>query len=182
MNDHPGNKKGDEAIGWRVPEDTVTAAEAAMSVMVFRVKSAWFAWKMNLLHKVADIALPHTVPGITNNRFRGIVNAGGELELCFALEDVLGITDASDVISERINRPRLVVIGKGKNRFAFAVEAILGARSLLTEDLTTRPVIPAEYGKHDLLQVVSVDGQKVGLLNEEKLFAELIRSLPDGDG
>jgi chemotaxis-related protein WspD len=181
MNNFPGNKKEDETTGWHASEDTITASEAAMSVMVFRLRNAWFALKMNLLHKVADIALPHTVPGKTNNRFRGIVNAGGELALCFSLEDVLGITDASDVMPEKINRPRLVVIGKGENRFAFAVESLLGVRSLIAEDLTIRPVILAEYDQHDSLQVVSIDGQKVGLINEEKLFADLIRGLPDGD-
>lgn len=181
MNNSPGNKKEGETTGWRASEDNVTASEAAMSVMVFRLRNAWFALKMNLFHKVADIALPHTVPGKTNNRFRGIVNTGGELVLCFSLEDILGITATSDVVSERINRPRLVVIGKGETRFAFAVESLLGVRSLVAEDLTIRPVTPAEYDQHDSLQVVSIDGQKVGLINEEKLFADLIRSLLDGD-
>jgi chemotaxis signal transduction protein len=198
MNDHPDKNSEDEAAGQRLPEQdisagicpeplapllegAVTTSEKAISVMVFRVKSTWFALKTNLFHKVADIALPHTVPGKTDSRFLGIVNAGGELELCFSLADILGIAEMSDVMPEGMNHPRLVVIGTERNRFAFAVEEILGIRSVSPGDLLDFPAMQVGSDQNDDMPTVAVDGKKVGLLNDRKLFDVLTRSLSDED-
>jgi chemotaxis-related protein WspD len=199
MNDHSENNKEDEAAGWCFPDrdisdgicpdpstplpgDTFSTSEKSISVMVFRVKSAWFALKTSLFHKVADIALPHTVPGKTDNLFRGIVNAGGELELYVSLADILGIPDNAEEGSQEKDRPCLVVVGEESNRFAFAVDDILGVRSVFPENPAALPVMSAKSDLHDAMPVISVDGKKAKLLNEEKLFYALTRSLPNGDG
>jgi chemotaxis signal transduction protein len=177
--------KSQEMLEGSQAEPMSTAEGKATSIIIFRLRSTWLALKTSLLHKVVDFALPHSIPKKTDTCFRGIVNAGGDLELCFSLADVLAIADQTDENlgnCEGRKSPRLIVVGEGINRFAFAVDDILGIRSVSIEKQTTSQETPATSVHDEFLKIIDIEGKSVGLLLDEILFDVLRRSVLDGHG
>lgn len=163
--------------------EPISTEEKATSIIIFRLRRTWLALKTSLLHKVVDFALPHPIPKKTDACFRGIVNAGGDLELCFSLADVLAITDPSDEHSgdcEAGKCPRLIVVGEGRNRFAFAVDDILGIRSVCIEKQMISQETPVTSVHDEFLKIIDIEGKSVGLMPDEILFDVLRRSVLDG--
>jgi len=175
---------GDERSEDAVPPATgASSAGDAVSVIVFRVRNKWFALRTILFYQVTDGILVHTIPGKTSRHFRGIVNVGGELQLCFSLADILEITEPAEVIPEGKNSPRLVVVGDEEKRFAFPVDEIMGVHAIFAADREATSSTPAECGAHLCRRILSVEGKQVGLLDEDKLLSALAGSLgTDGNG
>jgi len=177
-------KLGDERSDGAVPSEAdISSAGAGISVIVFRIRDEWFALRTVLFYQVADRELLHTIPGKTDRRFRGIVNAGGELHLCFSLADILEIAEPAEVIPAEKNRARLIVAGDEGNRFAFPVDEIMGGQSIFATERETGSSTPAGCGAKLCSRILSIEGKRVGLLDEDKLLSALAGSLgTDGNG
>lgn len=155
-----------------VPEETKT-----ISLVVFRLQKEWFALKTSLFDEVVEVALPHSIPGKTDDRCRGIVSISGELRLFFSLSDIMGITNPIETPAENKSRPRLAVIGRGQDRFTFPVEEVLGVFAVSEHDFEALPATPHRCGQHLSRGSVSIEGRKVEVLDEDKLLDALTRSL-----
>jgi chemotaxis-related protein WspD len=153
--------------------------QADLSVLVFRVAGQALALPATLVRRITEPAKPHAVPGRTDSRFLGIVNADKELTLCFSLADLLGITGDAAVVRDGQGRPRLIVVGEAGNRFAFTADEILGVRSVTVEN--SEPSIGEQSSKDgcEPLQVAVDEEVKAILLNEQMLRNALTRSLGD---
>lgn len=168
----------DDLAGWsaRLADKPMPEETKALSLMVFRVKSAWFALKTGLFDEVAEMTSGHSIPGKTDGCFRGIFSISGELRLFFSLADIMGITDPIETPAQDKAIPRLAVIGRGKDRFAFPVEEMLGVFSIAEQNGEALPP-PPDCRQHLSRRVVSIEGRTVEVLDEDRLFDAMTRSL-----
>jgi chemotaxis-related protein WspD len=149
--------------------------EDAVSVLVFRAASEWFALPSAVFQEVAPYQKAYFVPFRSGELLAGLVNVNGELLLCVSLEAALGIPIDEKAAPD--GKPRLCVVRAGRERFAFGVDEALGVRRISAGRL--QPV-PATLAKSPSAQVAScfeLDGRNVGLIDEKRIFNSLDRSL-----
>lgn len=154
-----------------------TSRMGTMSVMVFRLSGERFAIKTIFFQEAAEPSQIHTLPLKVNRVFRGLANINGELLLCLSIADLLELTpdaegDASPVVYER-----MLVVGKEGQRFVFPVEQILGVHRVAPEDLGEVPATLSRSARSLTRGIFQLDDRYVGLLDEERLFPAMTRSL-----
>lgn len=162
-----------------VTEELAAAAavvvEETESVLVLRVGSEWFALRTQVFQEISAYQNPYVVPFRTGALLAGLVNVNGELLLCISLEAALGLS--SEEKTKLAGRPRLCVMRSGGERFAFAVDEILGVRRVSCSSLQPVPVTLAKSPSAQIVSCFEVNGYNVGLIDEQRLFNSLDRSL-----
>jgi chemotaxis-related protein WspD len=153
---------------------TASAADT-VSVVVFRIGSEWFALRTVVFHEIAASQRAYVVPFRSAGVLAGIVNVNGELLLCVSLQAALGVP--AEEKTELGGKPRLCVVGTGRERFAFGVNEILGVRRVSRASLQTVPVTLAKSPSAQTAWCFELEGRNVGLLDEKKFFNSLDRSL-----
>jgi chemotaxis signal transduction protein len=104
-----------------------------------------------------------------------MVNVNGELLLCVSLQAALGLP--SEENKEPGVRPRLCIVGAGRERFAFGVNEILGVRRVSRSSLQKVPVTLSKSPSAQTGWCFELEGRHVGLIDEDKFFNSLDRSL-----
>lgn len=146
-------------------------------VVVFRLKNEWLAMKTVCLQEVAKVRQVHYVPFRTSNVFMGLVNIHGVLVPCVSIADILGLTGDVEESSKQVIYKRLVVVNKDRELFVFPVDEILGIRRISPDNQKKIPATLSKSSTALSTGVYSIDEKTVGLLDEEKLFKSLQRSL-----
>jgi len=149
--------------------------EESVSVVIFRVGLEWFAIRTHVFHEIAPAQRIYALPFRSGGMLAGIVNVNGELLLCISLQSVLGLP--SEQRAEPGARPRLCVVGTGRERFAFCVNEILGVRRVPRAKLWTGPVTLVKSPSAQTAWCFELDGRNIGLIDEKKIFSSLDRSL-----
>lgn len=150
----------------------------SISVIVFRIKNEWLAYKALYLQETTNIRPVHRVPLRTNNTFRGVVNINGELLLCVSMADILESAPEEDKDkTDTMVYKRMVVINKMGERYAFPVDEILGIYRIALCDLKEPPITLFKSPTTLIEGVFNLNEKKVGLLGEDKLIHALKRSL-----
>lgn len=156
-----------------------TAREARdRTLVLFRLGEEWLALDVGLIHEVT-VAMPvHRVPHRMGGVLRGLVNLRGELHLAVSLHGLLGIEiPPVDPAAPRRMQPRMVVMGRGNRRWAFAVDEMFGARSFPFGAVRSVPATVGRAAKTYTRGLVEWEGRAVGVLDEELLLPALIRSV-----
>jgi chemotaxis-related protein WspD len=148
-----------------------------VSMIVFRLREELLALKTIYFQEAAEAAVPHSIPLRTGEIFRGIVNINGELILCVSVASLLGITGEEDGSADRKVYPRLVVISRDGQRFAFPADEILGVHRFPLADLQELPATVSRSIRALTAGILPWQERTVGLLEEGKFFAALSRSL-----
>jgi chemotaxis-related protein WspD len=151
------------------------SAEDTMSVVVFRIGLEWFALRTVVFHEVAVSQRAYALPFRSGGVLAGMVNVSGELLLCVSLQAALGLP--AEEKTELSGRPRLCVVGTGRDRFAFGVNEILGVRRVPRASLRTVPVTLVKSPAAQTAWCFELDGRIVGLIDEKRFFESLDRSL-----
>ena len=151
------------------------AAEESESVLVLRVGPEWFALRTQVFQGISAYQKPYTVPFRSGALLAGLVNVNGELLLCISLGAALGLS--SEVSAGHSGEPRLCVVGNDHERFAFGVDQILGVRRVPRALMQAVPVTLAKSPSAQAISCFEVDGHSVGLIDEQRLFTSLDRSL-----
>jgi chemotaxis-related protein WspD len=149
--------------------------EDAVSVLVFRAASEWFALPSLVFQEVAPYQKAYVLPFRSGALLAGLVNVNGELLLCVSLAAALGIP--VDEKAAPGGKPRLCVVRTGRERFAFAVDEILGVRRISAGRLQPIPTTLAKSPSAQVASCFKLDGRTVGLIDEKRLFNSLDRSL-----
>lgn len=154
-----------------------TARLGTLSVLAFRLCGERFALKTIFFQEAAEPSPVHTLPLKANRIFRGLANVNGELLLCLSIADLLELTpepahDAAAVVYER-----MLVVGREGLRFVFPVEQILGVHRVAPEDLGEVPATLSGSARSLTRGIFLLNGSHVGLLDEERLFPAMTRSL-----
>ncbi len=149
-----------------------------VSVVVLRVKSEWLALPIQYFQEAFDPRPVHSVPFRTNEVFRGLVNVNGELLPCISLANLLRLTDGQEASTGRRKSPgRMVVVDKGKDRFVFAADEVLGVRQFAPELILKPPSTLAKCPESFSRGVIEIEAKTIGWLDEEKLAAAVRGSL-----
>ena len=154
---------------------TAAVVEETVSVLVLRVGSGWFALRTQVFQEISAYQKPYVLPFRSGALLAGLVNVNGELLLCISLEAALGLS--AEEKTKPAGRPRLCVVGNGSERFAFGVDEILGVRRVPCARLQPVPVTLAKSPSAQATACFEVDGHNVGLIDEQRLFNSLERSL-----
>jgi len=147
-----------------------------LSVIVFRLGPELLALKTLFFQEASEAARPHGIPLRTSEVFRGIVNVNGELICCMSLAALLEIPSGGDAAGRKVY-PRLVVITRQGQRFAFAADEVLGVYRFPPEALQEPPATVAKSVRAMTAGIFRQEERTVGLIDEERLFAALVRSL-----
>ena len=148
-----------------------------LSVIVFRLRDELLALKTAFFQEAADMASPHTIPLKTHEVFLGIVNINGELMLCMSVADLLGISAGDEQVQDRKVYARLVVIQRDGQRFAFPVDEVLGVYHFPLGSLQDLPATVSKSARALTAGIFHYEERKVGLIEEDKFFAALARSI-----
>ena len=154
-------------------------SENTLSVVIFRLGSEWFSLPTLLFKQVAEQRVIHSIPTHKNNIVKGIVNVDGEIQLCFSLGSLLGISVGKEhqpVVHRGLHQCIVVVERLGK-KYAFPVTELRGLSRYNINDLQAVPATLSERTSNYLLGVLCWEGLNVGCLNEELLFTHLDRSI-----
>ena len=160
--------------------EELAAASAAMaeeteSVLLLRLGSEWFALQTQVFQEISAYQKPYVLPFRSGGLLAGLVNVNGELLLCVSLEAALGLSLEEKGKSD--GRARLCVVRNGHERFAFAVDEILGVRRISSARLQPVPVTLDKSPSAQTTSCFEADGHNVGLIDERRLFNSLDRSL-----
>lgn len=148
------------------------------SIVVFRLGDEWVGLASVHLKEISEIRPIHRLPHNKSKFLRGVVNIGGEIELCFSMGSILGIQKAVQEESRgQIIYNRMVVVDLPSGKFVFPVTEIGGIVHYTDEDLKPVPsTVSAAAGTY-MKGVVAWPRGFVGFLDSELLFSALERSL-----
>lgn len=166
---------GERAAVMALPKET--GRLGTLSVMVFRLCGEKFAVKTIYFQEAAEPSPVHTLPLKVNRIFRGIANINGELLLCLSVADLLDLTFEAQESEPQPAYERMLVVGQEGQRFVFPVEQILGVHRIAPEDLREVPATLSRSARALTRGIFLLDGSPVGLLDEERLFPAMTRSL-----
>ncbi len=160
----------------RALADPPAAARTAdVSAAVFRLGDERFALDAAFVREVHVPRAVHRLPGRTNEIFRGIVALRGELHLCADLHALLGCARAPDASSR--TPPRMVVVGRGGEVWAFQADEVADVRRYDPAGVAPAQVTVAKAAVRFTVGVVDLGDGPVAVLDPERLFAGLARSL-----
>jgi chemotaxis-related protein WspD len=152
--------------------------EASKSVLVFRIGDEWVAVPTVLCKEVTDVLKIHRLPHNRNRIIKGVVNINGEVQICFSLGNVLGISKAANGDAEEARNlvsERSVIMEKDGKRYVFPVSEVKGMFRY-TEGALKEVPRTLSFGNF-MKGVITCDGRHVGCIDEELLIAELDRSI-----
>lgn len=148
-----------------------------LTMVVFRLKKEWLALKSSFFQEATKLYPVHIIPLRSNKVFKGLVNINGELIPCISMVDIIGLTeDADDVLTRKIYK-RMCVLNFEGERFAVPVDEVMGIRRTASDILMDPPSTIAKSLVTFTVKFFCLEELMVGLLDENKLFNALKRSL-----
>ena len=130
----PGNYRHE--LSQELARAADVAVEDAVSVLVFRIASEWFALRSLVFQEIALYQKAYVLPFRSGALLAGLVNVNGELLLCVSLAAALGISGVENAMPG--GRPRLCVVRTGREQVAFAVDES-GRAANFRQPNATRP-------------------------------------------
>lgn len=148
------------------------------TLFVFRLGVEWLALPMKDVVEVLERRNVHSLPHRESPNLLGIVNVAGELVPCLSLHRTLQIEEPKSESGALARRPaRMLVLARHERRFVTRVDEVHGRHEVPLRDLAPAPATVAQARSAFSEQVFSWEGQSVGLLDAERVFAALERSL-----
>ncbi len=158
-----------------VAEPVATATVDDLGLLVFRLGLEWLAMGLGFVAEVTTLRPVHRVPHRTNRVFSGLVALRGQLQLCVSLHGLLNV-DPLDPSEGEAPNPRLVVIRKDADIWAFPVEEVAGVQRVARDRLRKVPsTIANPAGSFGRAVFAWGEGRTVDLLDEPRVFAALRR-------
>jgi chemotaxis-related protein WspD len=149
------------------------------SAFVFRAGGEWLALAAGIIREVVDMGPIHSIPHLSNNILRGLVNIHGKLEICVSIGGVLGIDklEKSPQRSNYVAPERLVVSEQEGRLVAFPVSEVLGIVRYGPEMIKELPVTVAGSKAAYTQGILCLPDRDVGLLKDKPLFSTLTKDL-----
>jgi chemotaxis-related protein WspD len=151
------------------------------SVIVFRVRTEWYAIRTAVCQEIAEARPIHSLPHRRDAAVLGVVNVRGGLLVCISLAAILGATAPAEGIATPSRRraavPCLLVARRAAGAVVFPVDEVQGMERFLTRDLRDVPATVALARASYTRALVPLGGRSAGLLDEPRLFAAVDRAL-----
>jgi chemotaxis-related protein WspD len=147
------------------------------SAVVFRIGGEWLALPTQVVSEFTNSLTIHSLPHRRSGTVIGIANVRGELVVCASLAQVLGIGPADAKQNQLHRHTRLLVIRREDLRMVCPVDEVYGIHRFQPEDLQELPATVVKAAASYSKAILSWNKHAVGLLDEERLFAVLKRSI-----
>lgn len=160
-------------------QDAVEAVDT-LSVLVFRLGLTWLALPTQVCKEVAERRAIHTLPHRRGGILLGLVNIRGELQLCIALGQLLGLeTDhAPSAVPGPQAYQRLLVIESAGDLWGFPVDEIRGIHHVPLQAVQPQGAAPVATPVPTLASGrIDWQGTAVTYLDADLLFATLRREI-----
>jgi chemotaxis-related protein WspD len=145
------------------------------ALLVFRLGGEWLALALSVVAEVTAPRPVHRVPHRTNRVFSGLVSLRGQLQLCVSLHGLLDVAP-SDPGDDPSANPRLVVIRKDSETWAFPAEEVSGVHRVARDRLQKVPSTLANLSGSFCRAVFAWgEGRSVDILDEPRVFESLRR-------
>ncbi len=143
-------------------------------LLVFRLGIEWLSIDILSALEVTSVRPVHRVPHRSNAVFTGLINLRGQLHPCVSLHGLLGI-DPIDPDTNPPIAPRLVLIRKDGETWAFLADEVAGVRQVGRPDLLNVPSTLANPAGSFSRAVFAWRDRSVNVLDEPRLFLALRR-------
>jgi chemotaxis-related protein WspD len=161
--------------GW-VEELEALRETPGRPVLVFRVAGdELLALSASVLHEVAEWRPVHTIPHQRDGLVLGVVNLGGDLQVCVSLEALLDLPRPDPGVRPR--RGRLLAIGVRGIEWAVLVQDTLALVEVSDDDLSAPPSTISASASPYVRGLFTWHDEQVGLLDEELVLATLGRRI-----
>jgi chemotaxis-related protein WspD len=149
------------------------------STFIFRLGPEWLGLPTSVVDEVMETRVIHMLPHRRDGVVRGIVNVGGRLSICVALEELfqLGTPASPGRIRQSVSSRRLVVLAKEGNRLAFEADEVHGSHRFDPDRMGSVPATVAQAVARFTTDVLPWRDHTVGLLDAELVFRTLGRRL-----
>ena len=138
-------------------------------LLVFRLGIEWLAVDIMAAVEVTAVAPVHRVPHRTNRVLAGLVSLRGQLHPCVSLHGLLGI-EASDPDTNPSIAPRLVLLRRDGETWAFQADEVAGVQHVARVDLRNVPSTLANPAGSFSRAVFGWGDRSVDVLDEPRLF------------
>jgi chemotaxis-related protein WspD len=151
------------------------------SVIVFRLRSEWYAIRTAVCLEIADLRPIHSLPHRRDAAVLGVVNVRGGLLVCISLAVILGATAQPEAIPTQSPRraavARLLVARGTAGTVVFPVDEVQGMERFRTRELKDVPATVAQAQAAYTRALLSLSDRTVGVLDEQRLFYTVERAL-----
>lgn len=145
------------------------------SAGVFRVGDELFALPTDQVEEVQTLVPVRSVPGRTNDVFRGLVSLRGEIHLCANLGALFGLEASEERTDE--SEKRLLVVDRGGERWALIVDEVLDFERFERDAVRGAQVTVSKAAVHFTDGVVETPHGPAARIDGRRLFDGLARSL-----
>ena len=149
---------------------------ATHSAMIFRIGAEWLALPTQVVSEVTNALTIHSLPHRRSGVVIGLANVRGELVVCASLAHVLAVGAAAE-IKPHTQHARLLVIRREGVRMVCPVDEVHGIHRFQSRELQEVPTTIVKAAASYSKAILSWDKHSVGLLDEERLFSMLKRSI-----
>jgi len=156
-----------------------SAPSGTRSAFIFRAGSEWLGLPAGIIREVVEMGPIHSIPRLSNNILRGLVNIHGKLEICVSFGGVLGIEKQEKSLrrSSYTAPERLVVSEQQGKVVAFPVSEVMGIVRYSQDMLKELPVTVAGSKAAYTQGLICLPDRDVGLLKDKPLFTTLTKDL-----
>ncbi|MEM6453044.1 MAG: chemotaxis protein CheW [Cyanobacteria bacterium P01_D01_bin.105] len=171
------------------PYDQIqTQSKQRLSVTIFRLAQAWLALPTSLFDQMRRPRPVHSLPHRHDPLLRGIVDVRGQLVPCVSLHNLLNITATTPDTSspaasltaialsestQRVGYPRLAVIKRSQDVWAFEVDEIYGLHWCQPTEMRAPPSLMSKALTSFTQSIFPWHQQNVSYLDPEKLLLTL---------
>ena len=151
------------------------------SVFVFRTGSEWLGLPAAMIREIVPMGPIHSLPNISSDSLRGLVNIHGRLHICVSIGSVLGIAKRTRNGGERdpaYSAPARLVVAVQENRpVAFPVTETRGIVHFTPEMVKELPVTVSGTKAAYTTGILQLGNLDIGLLKDKPLFKALTKDL-----
>lgn len=149
------------------------------SVLAFRVADEWLALPTSTVRQIVDDRPIHSLPDRRSRAVLGVVNVRGTLRIAVSLARLLDLDAAAGRAAEgpRAAFTRMLVVAHRGEPVVFPVDEVEGVLRFAAADRVPPPATVARAGVAHTRCVFGWRERVVGLLDEDRLFDSLLRSL-----
>ncbi len=157
-------------------DDDGVARHAALA---FRVADEWLALPIGVLREIAGTRPIHSLPHRRNSAVRGVVNIRGTLRIAISIGALLGLDagKAGKAGSDDGRFTRLLVAAHQGEPVVFPVDEVEGVLRFGASDWVPVPATVGRASAGLSRGVLSWRGKSVGLLDDDRLFDTVTRSM-----
>ncbi|MGC3027093.1 chemotaxis protein CheW [Burkholderia sp. DN3021] len=159
----------------RVRDDGGDTRHAALA---FRVADEWLALPIGVLREIAGTRPIHSLPHRRNSAVRGVVNIRGTLRIAISIGALLGLDAGNGGNGGGDGRfTRLLVAAHQGEPVVFPVDEVEGVLRFGASDWVPVPATVGRASAGLSRGVLSWRGKSVGLLDDDRLFDAVTRSM-----